>query len=401
MTSLDRLPNAMAVAKTTCTSWLACTGVPNEEDCAIHLALICCIALDPAMQCRPSFRTPAPFRRRAPGTRRIPPPSCGGGDNFATATIIPGIPYADGGSTRGATNDYNPSCLVFDRAGRRVSLHARDQHVRGRFAVRLVVRYRALDLRRHDRDRRGPARTISPDCGLQSHLQGVALTGGPQLFHRDRRIQRGLRSVHDEHYGARRPPVCDPCPAAAVLEGEPACSDGYIDTFNGGCNSTCRCLTLPCNPNLYVCGTYGTFNANGTRDTDWYQFTHRARRRLRSASTAWVSPDRRSRSSTTITCPPNVICGSFNPSSQCATNTRNAVLGAGTYRIFTASFFGPARPATRPTRCTSAEWPVRPTPRPLSWGKLKDHLSLDRSPHQRHGHPRGGWPRWSEVGGRV
>lgn len=59
------------------------------------------------------------------------------------------------------------------------------------------------------------------------------------------------------------------------VEGEPVCANGYVDNFNGGCNST---------PNVFdqiacgqtVCGEYGTFlSAGGAnfRDTDWYTFT--------------------------------------------------------------------------------------------------------------------------------
>jgi hypothetical protein len=69
------------------------------------------------------------------------------------------------------------------------------------------------------------------------------------------------------------------CPAGALLEGEPDCYDGYLDVFNGGCNST---------PPVYstlagsaggapfsVCGTSGNFSLGSTayRDTDWYEIT--------------------------------------------------------------------------------------------------------------------------------
>ena len=63
------------------------------------------------------------------------------------------------------------------------------------------------------------------------------------------------------------------CPPNAIPEGEPDCYDGYVDNFNGGCNST---------PNIYsevaagqtICGTAGIYTTGGLqlRDTDWYHF---------------------------------------------------------------------------------------------------------------------------------
>jgi len=74
------------------------------------------------------------------------------------------------------------------------------------------------------------------------------------------------------------PAVCDPqdCPANAQLEGEPVCFDGYIDSYNGGCNSIPPIYTALGNEGCTtVCGTAGTYIANGLsyRDTDWYSFT--------------------------------------------------------------------------------------------------------------------------------
>jgi len=67
------------------------------------------------------------------------------------------------------------------------------------------------------------------------------------------------------------------CPGNAQLENEEDCYDGYVDSYNGGCNSE-----LPAFQTLTgsiegipfdVCGTSGTFvNDNQNyRDTDWYE----------------------------------------------------------------------------------------------------------------------------------
>lgn len=66
---------------------------------------------------------------------------------------------------------------------------------------------------------------------------------------------------------------CTPCAAVDQVEGEPACSDGYSDTYNGGCNATTPVFTpVTCGE---ICGTTGTFLVDGLnyRDTDWYMIT--------------------------------------------------------------------------------------------------------------------------------
>jgi len=69
------------------------------------------------------------------------------------------------------------------------------------------------------------------------------------------------------------PPPCIQCPPGAVPEGEPPCFNGYVDNFNGGCNSTPPVFS-PIACGQTVCGTGGNYlSAAGgqSRDTDWYE----------------------------------------------------------------------------------------------------------------------------------
>jgi hypothetical protein len=64
------------------------------------------------------------------------------------------------------------------------------------------------------------------------------------------------------------------CPPGAYVENEPDCYDGYIDAFNGGCNSIPEVFSvLPNNCSQFICGKSGLYNSESSRDTDWYQFT--------------------------------------------------------------------------------------------------------------------------------
>ena len=65
------------------------------------------------------------------------------------------------------------------------------------------------------------------------------------------------------------------CETGTPLEGEPNCGYGYVDSFNGGCNSSPPAFsTITCGS--AVCGKSGTYQATDTtreRDTDWYRLT--------------------------------------------------------------------------------------------------------------------------------
>jgi hypothetical protein len=68
------------------------------------------------------------------------------------------------------------------------------------------------------------------------------------------------------------------CVPGNIHEDEPECHDGYIDEFNGGCNSVPHAFgTVRCDfvdGRVTVCGRYGGFFDPGSneqrRDTDWF-----------------------------------------------------------------------------------------------------------------------------------
>jgi len=62
------------------------------------------------------------------------------------------------------------------------------------------------------------------------------------------------------------------CPSGGIPEGEPTCYDNYVDSYNGGCNSTPNVFQTV-NLGNVICGTSGTylFGASNYRDTDWFR----------------------------------------------------------------------------------------------------------------------------------
>ncbi len=63
-----------------------------------------------------------------------------------------------------------------------------------------------------------------------------------------------------------------PCADNTFPEGEPLCADGYVDSYNGGCDAPPELRNFsnitPCVP---ICGTTGVFEAGV--DFDWYEMT--------------------------------------------------------------------------------------------------------------------------------
>jgi len=62
------------------------------------------------------------------------------------------------------------------------------------------------------------------------------------------------------------------CPAGGYLEGEPTLVDGYIDEYNGGCNTE-GSTPFQHLPHGLFCGKTGYYNSigAGSRDTDWFE----------------------------------------------------------------------------------------------------------------------------------
>jgi hypothetical protein len=69
------------------------------------------------------------------------------------------------------------------------------------------------------------------------------------------------------------PPPCVMCPPEGVYENEPDCGPGYVDHFNGGCNSTPPVFS-PIMCGETICGEGGTYliGTGQYRDTDWCEY---------------------------------------------------------------------------------------------------------------------------------
>jgi hypothetical protein len=60
------------------------------------------------------------------------------------------------------------------------------------------------------------------------------------------------------------------CPEGGIPEGEPYCYDGYVDTYNAGCNNV-PYVFQDINCGDTICGTSGVYDDLYYRDTDWFR----------------------------------------------------------------------------------------------------------------------------------
>jgi len=204
-----------------------------------------------------------------------------GGENIATAFPIASLPFNDTGNTCGFKDDYDVACPYTGSTAPDV-VYSYTPAGDTRINVDLCSSLYDTKVFLFDGS---PANVVAcnddASCGYsgyQSRLDLVPLTAGHTYY-----------IVVDGYFGdcgdyslavteVPPPPTCPPlvaCQSYDEPENEPGCFDGFVDTFDGGCNSTPPVLMpVTCGT---ICGTSGTYlGADGYsqyRDTDWYEIT--------------------------------------------------------------------------------------------------------------------------------
>jgi hypothetical protein len=209
-----------------------------------------------------------------------------GGETLATAYPIGSLPFIDNGNTCDNINDYDYACpytgstspdvvYVFSPATN-ISINV-DLCLSG-YDTKVYIYANAVGTPIACND---DFYTAAPCYTFSSFLGAVPLTAGNNYY------------IVVDGYGGDCgdytlevteyiPPEPVPCPDDGVLEGEPHLYNGYVDNWDGGCNSTppawnriydWRTIYTDCG---WLCGRAGWYtNAAGgsSRDTDWYPIT--------------------------------------------------------------------------------------------------------------------------------
>jgi hypothetical protein len=278
----------------------------------------------------------APELRGAPSQPSIQ----GGGDDIPRAVVIPALPYTDHGSTCRNRNDYASTCAsdflqAFD------VVYAFTPQVDVRVDMQVCAEYEANF---HVHAGNYPNEVGCSDIVFElcasnradPRLSALEMSAGTTYY-----IVIDARALGCGNYDLTMteaaPPCQARCPAGAAVEGEPDCAVGWVDDFNGGCNSmppTFQSVTCA-DSTITICGTYGTFHEGlqDVRDTDWYQIAVTGERMLR----ACVTGETAGGTQVFILdgnagCPPTILASSAN--SACGQVCCQARLTTGTYWVW-------------------------------------------------------------------
>jgi len=199
-----------------------------------------------------------------------------GGDTIFTATVIAGVPYNNSGTTAGYTDDYDEVCPYSGSTAPDV-VYTYTPAVTE--AVDIDLCGSSYDTKLYVYDA-GLALVACNDdfyfdavCGVYvSKLENVTLNGGTQYYIVVDGYGGDFGDYLIEIIGFE---PCDvPCPAGALVEGEPELVNEYQDSYNGGCNSNTpvfqEILGGPDGTQIF-CGVSGwyLFQGSNYRDTDW------------------------------------------------------------------------------------------------------------------------------------
>ena len=198
-----------------------------------------------------------------------------GGDTVFDATPIGGLPFNDLGTTVGYNDDYEESCPYSSTSPDVVYsfVTAADMFIDvdlcgSAYDTKLFMYDAVLNVIACNDDF-----YFDDICGVYvSKLENVALLGGETYFI----VVDGYAGDYGDYVlevSENIHCVLD-CPDGVAQEGEPELMDGYVDNYNGGCN------TDDANPLDYVqevqfgdfCGVSGWYD-DGFRDTDWFVIT--------------------------------------------------------------------------------------------------------------------------------
>jgi len=213
-----------------------------------------------------------------------------GGDTIFDATVIPGLPYNDTGTTAGYFNDYDEACpYTGSTSPDVVYTYVSSDNVN----VLIDLCGSSYDTKLYVYDASLVQVACNDDfyfddvCGtFVSAIENLPLNGGETYYI----VVDGYGGESGDYIFAMEgfePCIFDGCHADAVLEGEPHLFDGYEDLYNGGCNTAQTPPdyfqlidwineddTNPMNGAAWMCGRSGWFLSSSggeTRDTDWFQ----------------------------------------------------------------------------------------------------------------------------------
>ena len=202
-----------------------------------------------------------------------------GGEDIPTAWVIPIMPFSDTGATCDNLDDYDEACPYTDSDSPDV-VYAWTPTYDGAYSIDLWGSTYDTKVYIYDAAMNVVACNDDYYSDYTSLIDYVMLCSGDTYFI----VIDGYSGDCGEYVlnineFLLPPPVVLECPPGAIQEDEPPLADGYVDGFNGGCDSDPPVFQglspPPGHFNLDFCGKSGWYDADGTDrwDTDWYDVT--------------------------------------------------------------------------------------------------------------------------------
>jgi hypothetical protein len=201
-----------------------------------------------------------------------------GGETIAEAVSIAALPFADTGATCDNIDDYDSPCPYFGSTSPDVVYSytpPADQAISidlcgSQYDTKVFVFDQNLEIVACNDDY-----YTGPPCGVYvSFIEVLPVIGG-QTYYIVIDGYGGDCGNYELMIGESLP-CCLECPPDGVLENEPQLQDGYVDSYNGGCDSSPPVFQtlLPDDEGCVdVCGISGWYVTDGQnqRDTDWFE----------------------------------------------------------------------------------------------------------------------------------
>ena len=223
----------------------------------------------------------APVKPVVTYPENVPNPERQGGDTIADAFVIPGLPFNDTGTTAGYNNDYDQICPYSGSTSPDVIY----SFVPGEdLLVDVDLCGSAYDTKTYILDASLAVVACNDDfyydatCGMYvSKLEDVPVSAGLSYYIIIDGYGGGFGNYILEITGTPDVPCAVDCIGNLYPgpEGEPPLVDGYVDNYNGGCNTPGypfqELLAWPWG-GFVVCGVSGWYVHSSTnyRDTDWF-----------------------------------------------------------------------------------------------------------------------------------
>ena len=215
-----------------------------------------------------------------------------GGDTIADATVIPGLPYANQGTTVGYNHDYEESCPYFSMSPDVVYSFTPSGDMvitvdlfGSTYDTKVYVYEDAVGNVPLDGCNDDNFDCVDPPVSYTSWIPSIDMLQGHVYYIVVDGYGGGCGDYVLEMTEVECPQPCDVI-CVGVPEGEPTCYDDYVDNYNGGCNSEEFGAPFqeinwtndedgipPYDGTAWLCGVSGWYlNSNGyeVRDTDWF-----------------------------------------------------------------------------------------------------------------------------------